>query len=126
VRRRVSRDFRKHNADHLISWFKCIDCCEYIDDALTDKLCGLDINDPRDQVVIIELAFLPEYRAMPNASKRSMRNLLAAAPGFEDAAIQESYDRVTDPFPQRLRDIRGFLQRLQTTLDAIESIPAND
>jgi len=92
----------------LISWLKHLDI-EYLDDSAAVELSKFDINDPRQQREVIGLAIVPEFEALNEKSRDSLKNILSDCKKCTDAELESVFSRVGMPFNEQLIGRQLFL-----------------
>lgn len=104
-----------NDSEKLISWLKYLDI-EYLDTASCEELSVLNINDPADQVKIINIAIRDEFNSLNNISQLSMMRILDEVNDYPESATREVMSRVGMPFNETLIDYKSFFEMIRKQL----------
>ena len=100
-----------HEHEALISWLKYFDI-EYLDDDLCAVLSQFDINNSTQQIEVIRIALVPEFQALNDITKASMRCILKSALSAKEEELGPIFFRIAMPFAREVENRNGFLSQI--------------
>lgn len=106
-----------HPHEGLVSWLKFFDI-NYLDKSLCNQLSELDINQAEECAEAIQLAVIPEFESLNEASKASMLQVLKSALMASDNELEALFSRVSMPFHREVANRTHVLQCISEAIDA--------
>lgn len=103
------------DTEKLVSWLKHLDI-EYLDDATAAELSRFDINDPQQQREVIAIAIAPEFAALNEKSKESLKNILMECKECTDAELGRVFSKIGMPFNEPIVERQLFLRTVWDVL----------